>query len=170
MTAPKADRGSFATIYFVVVAALTLVLPVASIAVDFNLHPGASALALVGKWFTFWSVGVRLLIAGLRQIVQPRYTAQVILGLAGEESLVVVRELGFANIAISAVGICSLAVPAWVPAGALAGGIFYALAGVNHAMRAHRNANENVAMASDLLVAAVLLVYSMSLAIRQLLP
>ena len=54
----------------------------------------------------------------------------------------------------------------WTPAGALAGDVFYALAGANHAWQAHRNAKENVAMASDLFVAAVLLVYCVSRAIR----
>ena len=67
--------------YFIAVAALMLVLPVTSVAIDFGIHRDASFLNLVGKWFTFWSVGVRLVIAALRQIIQPRYTAREILGL-----------------------------------------------------------------------------------------
>jgi hypothetical protein len=47
--------------------------------------------------------------------------------------------------------------PSWRLAGALAGGIFYGLAGVNHALQAHRNRLENVAMVSDLFAALVLL-------------
>lgn len=38
-------------------------------------HPGP-VWPLVGKWFVFWS-------AGLRQMLQPRYTAEKILGLKG---------------------------------------------------------------------------------------
>jgi hypothetical protein len=151
-------------LYFIVVAALMLVLPVTSVAIDFGLHREASFLNLVGKWFTFWSVGVRLVIAGLRQIIQPRYTAREILGLTGDEALLVVRELGFANLAIGVIGICSLMLVDWTPAGALAGGVFYALAGANHVWQAHRNAKENVAMASDLFVAAVLMFHCASLA------
>jgi hypothetical protein len=152
--------------YFVVVAALMLVLPVTSIAIEHALGQDTSILALVGKWFTFWSVGIRLVVAGLRQIAQPRFTAQQILGLKGDEVLLVVRELGFANVAIGAVGVCGLMLPTWVPAGALAGGIFYALAGVNHATGAHRNAKENAAMVSDVLVAAILVLYCFLRALR----
>jgi len=42
-------------------------------------------------------------------------------------------------------------------AAALAGGVSYGLAGVNHALQPHRNRLETVAMATDLFVAVVLL-------------
>ena len=44
----------------------------------------AGMLHLVGKWFAFWAVGVRLFLAGLRQSIQPRYTAEAIFGLGKE--------------------------------------------------------------------------------------
>jgi hypothetical protein len=35
-------------------------------------------MELVGKWFVFWAaVGVRLGLAGLRQILQPSFTAEI---------------------------------------------------------------------------------------------
>jgi hypothetical protein len=153
-------------LYFVVIATLMLLLPVTSTAIEYGLGRDASFLALVGKWFTFWSVGVRLVVAGSRQIIHPRYTAQSILGLEGDDVLLVVRELGFANVAIGTIGVCSLVLPSWVPAGALAGGIFYALAGANHAMQARRNAKQNTAMVSDAFVAAILIVYGVARVIR----
>lgn len=67
------------------------------------------------------------------------------------------RELGFANLAIGTLGIVSIAVASWQLAAALAGGIFYALAGVAHVLQPHRNRLETVAMLSDLFAAAVLL-------------
>jgi hypothetical protein len=76
-----------------------------------------------------------------------------------DDVLLVVRELGFANIAIGSVGVVSLSVAGWRVAAALAGGIFYGLAGINHAMQHHRNRLENVAMVSDLAAAAFLLVW-----------
>lgn len=100
---------------------------------------------LIGKWFVFWAVGWRLFLAGMRQIVQPGYTARVILGLKHDESQILVRELGFANVAFGAIGILSLFVPSWRLAAALAGGIFYGLAGINHVRQSHRNKLENVA-------------------------
>lgn len=143
--------------YFVIVFALMLVLPVAGISVEVLAGQAAFTPALVGKWFVFWSVGVRLGMAGLRQILQPRYTAEVILSLKSEDSLVLVRELGFANLSIGLIGLASLVQPSWSSAAALAGGVFYALAGVQHTFRAERNGKETIAMASDLWAAVVLL-------------
>jgi hypothetical protein len=79
-----------------------LVLPVASILIEF-IAAGSSRLhpVLVSKWFVFWAVGVRLLLAGLRQMVQPGFTARTVLGLKSEESSFVVRELGFATTGIA---------------------------------------------------------------------
>jgi hypothetical protein len=143
--------------YLVVVVGLMFVLPIACTAGEMLIGNVPFSLVAVGKWFVLWSVGVRLLLAGLRQIFQPRYTAQVILSLKNDESLILVRELGFANFAIGLVGIGSAIFPSWRPAGALAGGVFYALAGVNHALQSHRGKLENIAMVSDLWASAVLL-------------
>ena len=143
--------------YIALVTLLMLVLPLGSIAAEaLESHSGIT-LDLIAKWFCFWAVGIRLLLAGARQITQPRYTAQVILGLKSDESLLLVRELGFANFAIGLIGVGTLPSPDWRLAAALAGGTFYALAGFNHVLRPHRNRLEYFAMWSDLFAAAVLL-------------
>ena len=36
---------------------------------------GGGLMPLVGKWFVFWAVGARLFIAGIRQVIQPAFTA-----------------------------------------------------------------------------------------------
>jgi hypothetical protein len=143
--------------YLVVVAALMFVLPVACIAGELVLESAPFSLVVVGKWFVIWCVGARLLLAGLRQILQPRYTAQVILSLKSDESLILVRELGFANVAFGLLGLGSAVYPSWRLPAALAGGVFYGLAGANHVLQAHRSRLENVAMFSDLWAAVVLL-------------
>ena len=143
--------------YIVVVGALIFVLPFVSVVSEMASQGVPLSLALIGKWFAFWSVGVRLLSAGIKQAVQPAYTARVILGLKSDEVLLVIRELGFANMAIGIVGVASLLLPAWLPAAALAGGLFYGLAAVNHALQAHRGRHENIAMGSDAFASVVLL-------------
>ncbi|BAN48853.1 DUF6790 family protein [Metapseudomonas resinovorans] len=143
--------------YYAVVVAFMFLLPLLSLAVESLAAGAAITAALVAKWFVFWSVGWRLLLAGSKQIVQPRYTANVILGLKTDEALILVRELGFANVAMGVLGVLSLWQPAWQLAAALAGGLFYAMAGVSHLLQGHRNRLENVAMVSDLFAAAVLL-------------
>ncbi len=72
--------------YVLIVIALLLALPLISIVAqivltDHGALHGASYLSIVAKWYVFWAVGARLSFAGLRQIIQPRYTAETILGV-----------------------------------------------------------------------------------------
>jgi hypothetical protein len=144
-------------VYYVIVALFMVLLPIGSVIAEHLSNQASIDAALICKWFTFWSVGCRLILAGTRQVVQPKYTANVILGLQGNESLFMVRELGFANLAIGSIGVASLFQPSWRVAAALAGTIFYGLAGLGHVAQKHRNSLANVAMISDLFVSAVLL-------------
>lgn len=142
--------------YYVIVAAFMLILPIASVIIE-TQHGALFSVALIGRWFVFWGVGVRLLLAGLRQILQPRYTAETIFGIKDRDAHIVVRELGFANTAIGTIGVATFAAPDWTLPAAIAGGIFYGLAGLNHVRHSERNRIENVAMVSDLFIALVLL-------------
>jgi hypothetical protein len=146
--------------YIFIVAAFMIALPLISVLAEVLLgnHAGLS-VALAGKWFVFWTVGVRLLVAGLRQMIQPRYTAEIILGIRSEDSWLIVRELGFANCAIGSIGIGSLYFPGWLLAAAIAGTIFYGLAGLNHCYHKARNTLQNFAMISDLFAAVVLIIF-----------
>jgi hypothetical protein len=68
--------------YFASVLLLTLVLPVISIFIEAAGSPtGAVMTFLIGRWFVFWAVGVRLFVAGLRQTGQPQFTAREIFGI-----------------------------------------------------------------------------------------
>ncbi|HEY6618499.1 MAG TPA: DUF6790 family protein [Steroidobacteraceae bacterium] len=142
--------------YVAIVTTFMLVLPSGFICLSFAFGGAALSAALIAKWFVIWSVGARLSLAGLRQIFQPRYTAAVILSLKHDESLVLVRELGFANLAIGLVGLGAWIYPMWITAAALAGAVFYSLAGLSHVLRPHRGNFENIAMVSDFFVGLVL--------------
>jgi hypothetical protein len=122
--------------YYLTVVLLMFVLPIGSILIElFAFRSAQAAISLVGKWFVFWAVGARLLLAGLRQVIQPRFTAETILGIKGEAPLQVVQELGFANISIGAIGIVSIFNGAWVMPSALAGCLFFGLAGLGHVVQ-----------------------------------
>jgi hypothetical protein len=142
--------------YLVMVLGFMFVLPLASVGIDVFATGVPLSIALIGKWFVFWAVGWRLLLAGVKQIAQPAYTAREILGLKGDEALILVRELGFANVAMGALGVASLFVAPWQLGAALVGTLFYGFAGVNHLRQPHRNRMENIALVSDLFIAAVL--------------
>jgi hypothetical protein len=152
-------------LYIAIVALTMLVLPVLSIGADAATHPAAPLMLLVGKWFVFWGVGVRLAMAGLRQFLQPAFTARQIFNMQSDEALILVRELGVANFGTGVVGLLSLVAPSFVMPVAISAGIFYGVAGVRHGLHPGRSRNETIAMVSDLGIALVLIAVVASMAL-----
>jgi hypothetical protein len=146
--------------FVLVVVLLMFVLPLGCTAVELAQY-GAhlSILLVLGKWSVFWGIGVRLFTAGMRQIIKPGLTSEGILGISGEKVWILVRELGAANVGIGLVAIVSLWKTAWQSPAALAGGLFLGFAGILHGANKHREIEENLAMYSDLFVAAIVLVF-----------
>jgi hypothetical protein len=145
--------------YFASVILLLFVLPVVSIAAEAVLSHHAMNLALAGKWFVFWGVGVRLFLAGLRQVIQPRFTAEEIFGVHDTGSFAIVREVGFANLSMGFLGVCTLFRVGWLVPAAVVGGLYYGLAGALHVFSREKNAKEYMAMVSDGFIFVVLLVF-----------
>jgi hypothetical protein len=149
--------------YLAVIALTMFVLPIVSIAQEYFASAGSPDLiVLAGKWFVFWGVGVRLLLAGLSQTINPAFTARTIFELKDDAAEKVVRELGFGNIAIGLLGVISQFDPGWVLPAAISGGLFYGLAGARHVLNHPRTRQENIAMVSDLFIFAILLVYTIA--------
>jgi uncharacterized protein DUF6790 len=152
--------------YFVVVTLTTVVLPIGSALAEWFLRQEPGLMMALGKWFAFWAAGIRLMMAGVSQVLRPSFTASEILGIKDPSAKKIVSELGFANVSMGLLGTLSLPFPAWTPAAALTGGLYLLLAGVKHVMNAKRGAKENLAMATDLFVAMVLAIYLVALVIR----
>jgi predicted Na+-dependent transporter len=140
--------------YQATVVLLMFLLPIVGVAIDIQEGHYPIAESVI-KWFVLWAVGVRLLLAGVRQITQPAFT-QRILGLKSDETRMLIRELGFANAALGTIAIASYFFGAWRAPAAVAGALFYLMAGVNHLLEKHRNRLQNLAMISDLFVGIVL--------------
>jgi hypothetical protein len=119
----------------------------------------ASILFLTRKWFVFWAAGVRLFIAGMRQVSRPRFTAEEVFGIHDRASFAIVRELGFANLSIGFLGMCSVFRSGWLVPAALVGGLYYGLAGAGHIFRKGKNAKEYMAMISGWFVFLVLAIF-----------
>jgi hypothetical protein len=146
--------------YFLTIILLLLVFPVASILVEASVSGHTSELIfLTGKWFVFWAAGVRLLLAGVRQVLQPQFTAKEIFGIQESGSFAIVRELGFANLSMGLLGILSLVRPGWIVPAAAVGGLYYGLAGAGHVFQKTKNSKEYAAMASDLFVFVIFVVF-----------
>ena len=147
--------------YYFSVILLLLVLPVASVVFDLLYSASADVLWLVGKWFVFWACGVRLLVAGLTQSLKPEFTAKSIFAIDDPSAYAIVREVGFGNLAIGALGVASLFVPSWTIPAAIVGGLYYGLAGFGHLLR-QGNLKERFALWSDLAIFALLAVFVVS--------
>ena len=147
-------------LYLINVIATMLILPLACIITEAVIKTTPVNWPLIGKYFIFWAIGTRLLIAGLKQSLQPRFTAEQIFNIRNsEESLAVVRELGFANICLGLAGILSLFHMEWRPVAAITGGLYFGLAGLLHVFRAPASLNETIAKVSDLFIFGVVLLY-----------
>jgi hypothetical protein len=137
-----------------------VLLPIISIGEEhFYLHSALPPMSLVGKWFVFWSAGIRLFFAGVRQFLQPRFTTEQIFGIRSEDALPFVRELGAANLGTGIIGIASLAKPSFILPVAITATVFYGIAGIRHAADRGRTRNQNIAMMSDLFASLVLVTY-----------
>jgi hypothetical protein len=145
--------------YVAIVALTMFLLPVGSVLVEHALRPDESVVFLVGRWFVFWGVGVRLALAGPRQFFQPTFTAREIFHIDGEDALALVRELGVANIATAVVGLLSLAFASFILPVSISAGVFYGLAGARHVFEQNRSRNETIAMVSDLFLFVVLAIF-----------
>lgn len=147
--------------YIAMVVVLMVVCPAVSVLVEAGGGRGSAGIVfLIGKWFVFWAVGIRLFTAGIRQALQPRFTAERIFGAKNAESYAIVREVGFGNLAMGTLGICSLFRPEWILPAAMVGGLYYGLAGLMHVFRKGRNALEQTAMLTDLFALVVLAVFA----------
>lgn len=136
---------------------LMFVLPVICIAQD--MTSGSPLIPSIGKWFVYWGVGWRLVVAGLWQLFRPSFTARDIFGITDPAAEKLVMEIGFGNLAIGITAVASLHFPQWLPAAALAGAIFYTLAGLQHVRNRPAAGPEVTAMLSDLVIAVILILY-----------
>ncbi len=143
--------------YLLVVLLTMFLLPAGSIWAH-HFFFGLPYSMLVDTWFVFWSVGVRLMIAGVRQFFQPQFTAVQIFQMRGDEALPIIRELGIANFAVGVIAVLSPWRPAFRLPMVIVGTIFYGTAGLRHLIHRGKTRNETVALVSDLFVATVLVV------------
>ena len=146
--------------YIIVVSVLTFVLPVlCPVAQILTDKDTPFSFELIGKWFIFSAVGLRLFIAGINQTTDPAFTAKEIFHIDNPESFPIVRELGFANLCFGLVGIGSLFFPKWRVVSAFGSGLYYGIAGVQHFLKKSAGTNEKFALVTDIIIFLLLLAY-----------
>lgn len=133
-----------------------LAAPAAAILIE-QLITGADWLTSVFKWFVFFGIGCRLGTAGINQMIRPQFTAKEIFKMT-DEAVPIVREIGFANVCFGLIAILSLFIPSFRIPAAVAGGLYFGLAGLLHVFKQRETASEVFAMVSDFFIFAVLTV------------
>ncbi len=153
----SSKNGNF--VYLVMNILLLFILPLLSIASECIIEKESMDWTLIGKWFIFWAIGIRLFTAGIKQSSSPEFTAVKIFKMKSSESFVVIRELGFANIALGVMGILSVINGNWRILAAITGGLFFGLAGIQHLFKKPDSSNELIAMVYDLVVLLMIVLY-----------
>lgn len=135
-----------------VLLALTVLLPLVSVAVARVSVPESALLPLVGRWFVFWAAGLRLFLDGAGQLFRRR--------AAGFRP-----EAAVAALAIGATGLMAVHRTHWTPAAAMAGGIFLGGLALVRLAQGGRSRAATAGAAGDLFAAAMLGVYLASRAV-----
>jgi hypothetical protein len=153
--------------YFILVIAQTIVFPIVSGIIELALV-GGDPIQVFGRWWVFWGVGTRLLVAGIVQASGGNRTA-AILGSAAPtvQEKQMARELGIANLCLGLAGLLAL-VPGWALPAGFAGGVYLLIAGILHVPKKDKNAQESLATWTDLIVGVAIVVLAVDVLARAL--
>ncbi|HTE25906.1 DUF6790 family protein [Flavitalea sp.] len=157
---PTKQREKFNVFYVIMNISLLCILPAASVTAEIVKEQIPIHWTIVAKWFIFWAAGIRLFTAGLKQAANPEFTAREIFRFTSKDSYVVIRELGFANIALGAMGILSVINEHWRLLAAITSCIFFGFAALQHYSKKPDTPNEFVALVYDTSVFIILLVFT----------
>lgn len=146
-------------LYIISVTVFTFILPAIGSLIEHLATNAALSFDLLGKWFIFSAVGLRLFLAGIKQVTNPSFTAKQIFHIQTTDCYPILRELGFANICFGLVAIVSLFMAEWRIVSAFASGLYYGIAGIQHGLKKSSGINEKFALWTDLIIFAVLLAY-----------
>jgi hypothetical protein len=155
-TMAKAGKQNYG--YLLMSLLLAVILPLLSVLWEHYYELEPYGWELIGKWFIFYAIGIRLFTAGISQASNPAFTSSI-LHLKTRESFVVIRELGFANLSLGVMGILSALNNNWRVLAAISGGLFFGLAGILHLLRKPETRNEMIAMCYDLFVMVVIIFF-----------
>ena len=110
------------------------------------------------KWYIFWTIGFRALTTGAMQFLNSSYTMELL--QLGEESRIIIMELGFAQFGIGIIAILSLRKQSFRLPSIITYGTFMLGASVIHIVRfTTANVEEIVSLAGDLFVLVIAVVY-----------
>lgn len=101
------------------------------------------------KWVVFWGIGMRLFTCGIKQIIQPQFTANTIFSVADKRAYPIIRELGFANLCFGLSGLLSIFFKEFRATAAFLGLLYYSLAFFQHMSNCNKNKTELFVTVTD---------------------
>lgn len=145
--------------FFWLIMVIMVFLPLVFIGMECLIWKQALTIALAGKWFIFWAVGIRLFTAGITQVFHPDFTRKNIFRLQTNDSKPIIQELGIANICIGLVAMLSIYFDQLRIPAALIGGLFFGLAGLFHVYKRPSGLNEKIALISDVYIFKLMAIF-----------
>lgn len=112
---------------------------------------------IILKWFVISIIGLRLIGAGLKQIIFPSFTAKSIFKIDNNNAFAIVRELGFANVCIGISAIISIFSIYMLISVAFIGALYFGADATAHIIR-HKQKDELFACISDIYACIMLLI------------
>jgi len=152
------QAGKRNNFYFLMNILLAVILPLLSVLWDYFYKHELFGWELIGKWFVFYAIGIRLFSAGISQALKPAFTGRIF-KMETTESFVIIRELGFANIGMGVMGLLSVLNNNWRVLAAITGGLFLGLAGFQHLFKKPDSSYEVIAMIYDLFALLIIVLY-----------
>jgi hypothetical protein len=102
------------------------------------------------KWFVFSSLGLRLLLAGIKQLTDPSFTLEKIFNIRHSASIPLVKEIGLHNFCLGFAGVLTLCISSLSLGVLFIGGLYLGMAGILHVIKKPQTYNERVATISDI--------------------
>lgn len=124
--------------------------PLISSIINVTLSKNLSLAEVILKWCVFYGVGLRLFSCGIKQSMNPEFTAKSIFEVTDAKAFPMVRELGFANICSGFIGVISLFIVNFRLPAAIIGVLYYSLALFQHLVRKNKNSTEMFVTITDL--------------------
>ncbi|HTE28416.1 hypothetical protein [Flavitalea sp.] len=135
-------------------AILLTALPVLSVACEHHFGQAALTGTLIGKWFAFWAIGIRLLVAGFMQLTRKSNSRNHL--SAREDSGMVKKATGVANLVLSALGFLCVASSEGSLLAAITVGVYLGLAGLQHDFKKPATASGWISLIYDFIVFSVI--------------
>jgi hypothetical protein len=142
-------KTNHTTLFTIWCIALLTVLPITAALIEFRIDQVPPNATNYWKWFIFWGLGIRLFFKGIRLASTP-------------QSHLTLLELGFANMALGAMGILSLINDQWRLIAAIAGAIYFGLTDMLRLLKKTNSRHERVALVYNILVFLGLVAFMVS--------